>query len=70
MSWGVQAPLSMRFALAMKKPFKERFRHIPPPLLDEVHASLRDMLEAGTIQPSQFPWCNAMVLVWKKDGSL
>ena len=29
--------------------FKERFRHIPPPLLEEVCASLRDMLEAGAI---------------------
>ena len=32
-----------------EEPFKERFRHIPPPLLEEVHASLRDMLEAGAI---------------------
>ena len=30
-------------------PFKEHFRHIPLPLLEEVHASLRDMLEAGAI---------------------
>ena len=45
------------------EPFKEHFRRIPPPLLEEVHASLRDMLEAGTIQPSQSPWCNAVVLV-------
>ena len=35
--------------LSNEEPFKERFRHIPPPLLEEVHASLRDMLEAGTI---------------------
>ena len=32
--------------------------------------SLRDMMETGAIQPSQSPWCNAMVLVRKKDGSL
>ena len=50
--------------------FKERFRHIPPPLLEEVHASLRDMLEAGAIHPRQSPWCNTVVLVWKKDGTL
>ena len=52
------------------EPFKERFRRIPHPLLEEVHASLRCMLDAGTIHPSQSPWCNAVVLVRKKDGTL
>ena len=28
------------------------------------------MLESGTIRPSQSAWCNAVELVWKKDGSL
>ena len=56
--------------LTDKEPFKERFRRILPPLLEEVHASLRDMLEAGAIRPSQSPWCNAVMLVRKKDGSL
>ena len=28
------------------------------------------MLEAGAICPSQSPWCNAVVLVWKKDSTL
>ena len=50
-------------------PFKERFRQIPPPQLDEVHAHLKMMLDAGVIWPSNSPWCNAVVLVRKKDGS-
>ena len=51
-------------------PFKERFRRIPPPQLDEVRAHLKMMLDAGVIRPSNSPWCNAVVLVRKKDGSL
>ena len=49
---------------------KEWFRHIPPPLLEEVRASLQDILEAGVIHPGQSPWCNVVVLVRKKDGTL
>ena len=52
------------------EPFKKQFRCIPPPLLEDVHTSLRDMLDMGVICPSQSPWCNMVVLVWKKDGSL
>ena len=51
-------------------PFKERFCRIPPPQLDEVHAHLKMMLDAGVIRPSNSPWCNAVVLVRQKDGSL
>ena len=51
-------------------PFKERFCRIPPPQLDEVRAHLKMMLDAGAIQPSNSPWCNAVVLVRKKDRSL
>ena len=67
---GCTSTIEHEICLSDEEPFKERFRCIPPPLLEEVRASLRDMLEAGTIRPSQSPWCNAVVLVWKKDGSL
>ena len=50
--------------------FKERFRRIPPPQLDKVREHLKLMLDAGVIWPSNSPWCNAVVLVSKKDGSL
>ena len=52
------------------KPFKECFRCIPPPLLDEVRQHIDEMLEAGAIRPFNSPWCNAIVLVCKKDGGL
>ena len=51
-------------------PFKEHFHRIPPPQLDEVQEHLKLMLDAGVIQPSNSPWCNAVVLVRKKDGLL
>ena len=51
-------------------PFKERFCRIPPPQLDEVREHLKLMLDTGVIWPSNSSWCNAVVLVRKKDGSL
>ena len=51
-------------------PFKVCFRQIPPPLVEEVHAHLWEMLDSGMICPSQSVWCNAVVLVQKKDSGL
>ena len=48
------------------EPFKERFRRIAPPLVEEVREHLQEMLEGGAIRPPQSPWCNAVVLVCKK----
>ena len=47
-------------------PFKEQFRWMPPPLLEEVHMHLQEMLDSGMICPSQSTWCNAVVLVQKR----
>ena len=51
-------------------PFKEHFHRIQPPQVDEVRENLKLMLDAGVVQPSNSPWCNAVVLVRKRDGSL
>ena len=45
------------------EPFKERFWHIAPPLVEEVREHIQEMLDGGVICPSQFPWCNMVVLV-------
>ena len=51
-------------------PLKEQFKQIPPPLVNEVHTNLQEMLDSGAICLSQSVRCNAVVLVWKKDGGL
>ena len=43
-------------------PFKEWFRQIPHPLVEEVRNHLWEMLESGAIRPCQSAWC--------KDGGL
>ena len=67
---GCTSAIKHEICIENDEPFKEWFQCIPPPLLEEVRASLWDMLEAGAIHPSQSPWCNAVVLVRKKDGTL
>ena len=67
---GCTSAIEHEICIKNSEPFKEQFWHIPPPLLEEVCTSLQDMLEAGVICPSQSPWCNVVVLVRKKDGTL
>ena len=67
---GLTSAIEHEIRIENSEPFKEQFWHIPPPLLKEVLTSLRDMLEVGAIHPSQSLWCNAVVLVRKKDGTL
>ena len=50
--------------------FKEHFWQIALPLLEEVEQNLQDMLDGDAFRPSQSPWCNAVVLVQKKDGTV
>ena len=46
---GCTSDIEHEICINNDKPFKECFRHILPPLLEEVCASLRDMLVAHTI---------------------
>ena len=52
------------------EPFKERFRRTVLHKVEEVHQHIQEMLDGGAIWPSQSPWCNTIVLVRKKDGTL
>ena len=67
---GCTSAIEHEIHIKNSKLLKDWFRRIPPPLLEEVRTSLWDMLEAGVIHPNQSPWCNAVVLVRKKDGTL
>ena len=67
---GCTSSIEHEICIENNEPFKERLWHIPPPLLEEVCTPLRDMLKAGGIHLSQSPWCNMVVLVWKKDITL
>ena len=67
---GCTSAIEHKIRIEYDEPFKEQFRGIPPPLLEEVCTSLQDMLEVGAIHLSQSPWCNIVILVWKKNSTL
>ena len=69
-AWPSELATEHTISLTDLDPYKERFCKLPSPMLDEVWNTLKDMLDSGTIRPSQSPWCNVVVLVRKKDGNL
>ena len=50
--------------------FKEPHRRIPPALFQEVREHLTEMIEAGTIRPSNTPYSSNVVIVRKKDDTI
>ena len=52
------------------KPFKERYRRIPPHQFEEVRKHLKEMEDIGAIRRLNSPWASPVVLVKKKDSSL
>ena len=67
---GKTALIKHKIRLTDQTPFKERYRHIPPHMYDDVRAHIQEMLDIGTIHKSHSPWASAVVLVCKKDGVL
>ena len=67
---GCTSAIEHEICITNSEPFKKQLRCIHPLLLEEVPTSLCNMLDAGAIHPSQSPWCNVVVLLRKKDGSL
>ena len=66
---GCTSAIEHKICLNNSEPFKEWFRCIPLLLLEEVHTLLSHS-GCRVICPSQSPWCNVVVLVQKKDGTL
>ena len=67
---GKTALIKNKIKLTNQTPFKERYRHIPPHMYDDMRAHIQEMLDIGTICKSHSPWASAVVLVHKKDGGL
>ena len=51
-------------------PFKQRYRRIPPSMMDEVRDHIQQQLSAGIIRKSHSPFSSNVVLVRKKNGQL
>ena len=67
---GKTALIKHKIKLTNPTPFKERYRHIPPHMYDDVRAHIQEMLDIGAIHKSHSLWASAVVLVHKKDGGL
>ena len=52
------------------EPFQERYRRVPPSMVDQVRQHLQEMLDLGVIKRSCSPFASNVVLAKKKDNSL
>ena len=59
-----------RIELEDERPFKQKYRRIPPHMLDEVADHIKLLESSGVIRQSHSPYSSPVVCVRKKDGSL
>ena len=67
---GCTSKIKHEIKLDNETPFKDHYHCIPPHQFEEVQKHLQDMLDIGAIRYSCSPWASAVILIWKKDGSL
>ena len=67
---GYNASVEHYIELMDDTPFKQRYRRIPPSMLDEVRDHIQQQLAAGVIRKSYSPFSSNVVLVRKKNGQL
>lgn len=67
---GFSSLIKHRVDLTDERPFKHRYRKIPPRMYVEVRNHLQQILDAGIIRRSHSPFASNIVLVMKKDNSL
>ena len=66
---GHTSKVKHKIQLTDNTPFKDKYRRIPPSMIDEVRAHLKEMIDLKVIRPSQSPYCSKVVLVRKKDNT-
>jgi len=67
---GLTSAVEHTITLIHDKPFKQRYRRIPPSLFQEVKDHLHQLHEAGVIRPSKSPYSSNLVFARKVDSSL
>ena len=59
-----------RIDLSDDRPFKQRYRRIPPHMFEEVADHIKQLEASGIIRPSRSQYSSPVVCVRKKDGKL
>ena len=67
---GKTALIKHKIEVTDQMSFREHYQCMPPHMCDDMRAHIQEILDVGAIHKSHSPWASAVVLVWKKDGSL